>query len=374
MNSFLTSLFLLVFTSLCAQTQVNSICLSVSDSPDSSFLPLPESVLKTRKLFLLGENHGVAINPVLILKSIKYFYARAGMRYFIIEQSPSEAMLYNRYLRTGDESLVKECWDFRYLEYIDFWRNLYAFNKTKAEKERITVIGIDFECDITFARAIEVLKPTDKTPPPCIGPVLDSLYALLHKPGKPDYLHQTCFQIFEDSLRVNKKAVASYFGENMLDLYQLSGNKASFQKFGKRNKEMCTNFLYQIDYADSAVSWFGSLGSSHVFLGDESTFAGKLNKNEFKDKVLSMPICYDSCYSYYKYKNVMVGDNFFRLFLKHKKALAAYQYCSKHASCNTSWIETGSGLDETGILNRQCQYLIYIRKQKAVTMREGVER
>jgi len=342
-------------------------CISLQGQNDSAFLPIPDKVLKQKKLFLVGETHGVSSNPIVMLKCIRYLYEYAGMRRLLIEASPGEAFLYNQYLGTGDENTVSLCWDFRTKEYQEYWREVFAFNATKSAGERIKVIGLDFESDIAFARVIEIMKPKDKVPPLHLQPLLDSLSLILAKKGRPDYLHRNLFLSFVQNYQKDKSSFEIYFGKYFASLLPILGNKASFQMPKFRDEEMVANFYAQTDWKDTTVSYFGSLGCQHTYLNDGHSFACLLNKQNLKDKVLSIPVYYDNCFSYYKRKVVLIQSGFLQRFLSRRNVETAEIYFRSLTTCNEACFKLDESTHETATLGLQCQYVLYMKDKRPVT-------
>jgi hypothetical protein len=349
-----------------AQSNLSSTVVSdLSDSVPS--FPIPKDILQSHSLFLLGEHHGVSVNPEIILKYLMFLYREAHTRFLIIEESPSEAFLYNKYLITGDETFVKECWDFRYDEYVKFWRALYAFNKTKAPDQKIEIMGLDFETDITFARAVSVLKPANAKTPALIKAALDPLDSILQSKGKPNYLSQEQYIKFKTSYKENKQLFRTYFGDYEYELDDLCGNKASFQKFKRRDDEMVNNFYARAD-VESGITYMGVFGSQHVMLNDGNNFATQLNREVLKNKVLTIQLYYEDCESFYKNKVETIKNDFFFDYLNKKKAALLEEEYKTHSPYQITMHTLNAVSDEGKIMSTHAQYLIYIKHKKAVTL------
>src|SRR5690606_1965755 len=88
------------------------------DSPETAFLRgramamdltrlgggLPADAIEVdgKRLFLLGEVHGVAQNYAIDLALLQHLHSQADVRVDLVEFSHAHAQLINRYLETGD--------------------------------------------------------------------------------------------------------------------------------------------------------------------------------------------------------------------------------------------------------------------------------
>ncbi len=348
-------------------------CLNLSDSTASG-LSFPDDTLKKYRVFLLGELHGTACNPRIIIKLLKYLHENAGVNHFLIEQGMSIAFQFNKYLETGNEDYVLKQWDYRYNEYVSFWRELYRYNKAQPADKKIDVIGIDFEEDWAFAQMVECLKPSDKAPPPEMQPVLDSLHKLTTLGAPQSYVDNRLFNRFRDELLKNQAACVRYFGNNYYQLESICENKSSYKKFGKRNTEMAYNFLDLVDETDTVQKYFGSFGWSHTFVnyGSFAYYVGhprelSTGNTTFESKVISIGMVYDSCFSFYKNKIFQLDNPILADFFGSKKGRAALNLFRSQADCPTALFTLPANRKELKALREQTPYVIYVKGQKAVT-------
>ncbi|WP_282079884.1 hypothetical protein [Aquimarina algiphila] len=113
----------------------------------------------THQLFMIGEVHGIAKSPEIDYNLFKHLHQKTGMRYYMAEVDYSQAYFLNRYLKTGNDSLLShslkkfipiQARDNR--DYFDKWRNLYAYNKTLSEAYKIHILGCDAIADYDLAK------------------------------------------------------------------------------------------------------------------------------------------------------------------------------------------------------------------------------
>lgn len=104
-----------------------------------------------KRLFLLGEVHGVAVNYAIDFALLRHLHRVAGVRIYLMEFSHAHAQYVNRYLETGNEAPL----DFTLGQmhgFVDcsherrqFFVNLHAWNLSLSSAERVRVVGIDLE-------------------------------------------------------------------------------------------------------------------------------------------------------------------------------------------------------------------------------------
>ena len=144
--------FLLLFT-LCislftkAQSKVDYLKANRFDLNDASFT-FPENDFK---LIGFGAYHGSAKTEAVEEKLLRALTKNGTITYYLPETDYSTAYYYNRYLRTGDEELLKDLVMHAGVT-VQQERTIESFNKWKALKERndallvqnkLSVVGVD---------------------------------------------------------------------------------------------------------------------------------------------------------------------------------------------------------------------------------------
>lgn len=98
---------------------------------------------KEAKFIMCGEIHGVPSNMMLKYQFLTHTYKNNNVRYLIMEAGPAMAYAVNKYLSTGDESLLKfSSYCFSELK---FWEALRKFNEEINPTDKIVVLGFDFD-------------------------------------------------------------------------------------------------------------------------------------------------------------------------------------------------------------------------------------
>lgn len=127
--------------------------------PTFSFSQIKEEIAKietSSKLVLVGETHNINFNESFQLELIKHLKNTNGLRYIILEHSYAGAFLYNKFLETGDTSLV--CQDFYFNSTVarrKFWKDLYDLNKSYSTK--LKLIGVDHDLSFPFVKAVNII-------------------------------------------------------------------------------------------------------------------------------------------------------------------------------------------------------------------------
>lgn len=119
-----------------------------------------DSLVSTRDktLVFLGEQHTSAANPIITYELIKHLNRTRALAEFIIEFGPSEAYLYNLFLKTGEEHLLKgTLYGGAFHEWKAFWNKLYLLNEELPPDRKLKIVGVDFDKPQTFAFALKEL-------------------------------------------------------------------------------------------------------------------------------------------------------------------------------------------------------------------------
>jgi hypothetical protein len=105
----------------------------------------------SKRLFLLGEAHGIAVGQQLDLAMLRHLNATVGARYYVAEIDPAQAAWFNAYLDTGDETRLDRVFSFWARELYqwgndDFRSKLFAIrelNLSLPPERRVRFIGMD---------------------------------------------------------------------------------------------------------------------------------------------------------------------------------------------------------------------------------------
>ncbi|WP_066496803.1 hypothetical protein [Abyssisolibacter fermentans] len=286
--------------------------------------------LENANIFLMGEFHGVACNARIEYDLLKYFVINAGVKYYVKELGYNDARKLNEYLRTGDESILKNllktyknCY-FATQENYKMWKAIYNFNKTLSNKNKIVVVGIDITDSSNEAiEYIYTCLPQKKIPSQ-IKYVIDELkniYCCIKNKTKVSYDYYQFWSTYLISIDKYYDIYKQYFGSNFFDFYMISRNLIA--KFKRRidnlnareirEQELYENFMIQYKYYLKG-NFFGVLGNAHIANGYNcvESFASRLNNNPtsyVRGKVITLLSLYKNCKSMTPYQGTYEKNN-----------------------------------------------------------------
>ncbi len=115
--------------------------LNLQEEENFSGLELLDKDLKDKKIIFAGEYHNLDQNQIVELKLLKYFQKEAGVNYYLEEIGHADAHFINKYLESGDETILKDYFDIyknqKYYteERYDHFIDVYRFNQTLPDDE-----------------------------------------------------------------------------------------------------------------------------------------------------------------------------------------------------------------------------------------------
>lgn len=118
----------------------------------------PEEIYQKR-LFLLGEAHGIGVGQTLDLALLQHLNTETGLRTYVAEIDPAQAAAFNRYLQSGDEAELNRVFAFwantkQQWGNDDFRRKIIAiraFNQRLEPSRQIRFLGMDRLQDAALA-------------------------------------------------------------------------------------------------------------------------------------------------------------------------------------------------------------------------------
>lgn len=217
-----------------------------------------------------GFVHG-SEKPQLLDFELLHQLAGNGFRYYAAEVDYSLAFFFNEYLSSGDESYLDfACHQYRMrvpqdasIQFKDKWRRIQALNQSLPEKDKITVLGLDYaySTDLTLTH-IAYLSPEQNTGNALVDSLQEfknlemneiSIYS-----GKPafksgkgwDYFFRTekgkYYERFVSEYQKDSTKILAAFGENAVHLRHLMNqSEARFREeviFDNFNK-LCVPLL-----------------------------------------------------------------------------------------------------------------------------------
>ncbi|MES2006392.1 MAG: hypothetical protein V4450_17880 [Bacteroidota bacterium] len=210
-----------------------------------------------------------------------------GATVFFNEAGHSASIVYNRFLQTGDTSLLI----FRSKELI---KKLYQMNLSLPESRRLKFHGIDFESPRSYVLALQLITPAAQPPVE-----IASSIALIKNanPGltQCDYITDIN-KTLKKELGRNTKSFMFFFGENFRDFERIVTNGATCNDTRKnRNPNLAANFL-SFDKEFQHRMYYAELGGAHTMLSQQATAASIINESDqFKNKVCVVNLYCANC-------------------------------------------------------------------------------
>lgn len=335
----------------------NHSIINLEDSDNFSGLDILKKDLKGKKIVLTGENHYLDKNHLIDIKMLKYLQKQIGVNYYLGEEGYSISYFVNKYLETGDESYLNKV--FKNFEgtrannigYYEKYRQIYEFNKTLPENERIKIIGVDIEpgANMSYDYIMEVMK--DKSL------ITNDLEQLLYELQELTYrdkeeltrTRNIAQKVLRDAEN-NESVYKNIFKEGLYGFKHVVKNISNMCEayLGGRNNwnNIRDTFIYEnFKSLDSRLEdpiYFGQWGGSHIYQDifyseinsvDEEYVAYKINKDEkYKGKILSIN------YGYYNkgrdndsHNGLYADNNLFKDYLDTEDDMILFKLNSKNS-------------------------------------------
>lgn len=280
---------------------------------EMAFNLLDSSISDTR-IFLAGEIHGIAQNHGLYMSLLQYLHEKADIRYLIEETPYSTSRIINKYLHTGDESLLTKTFEatrgtFNWTEEkYQTWVKVYEMNKSLPEDEKLSLVGIDIEHQTSTALwyLTSLIPPTPA--PSVISTTITELERLYQENDfNNDKVKDFCL-VLQKSITKNRDVYQEWLGDNFFDFEFVNRNllnkfeviSASNNQFNQiRDERMYQNFTAVYPRFVKGTC-FGQWGLNHVFQKKQSStdwLASRINSESspLKGKVTSIVYAYQDC-------------------------------------------------------------------------------
>lgn len=141
-----------------AKAYLEQNAVAVDRDAAAADFPLPEG-LATAQFVMLAEIHGYAMPQALDLMMVKKLAEERGMRAYLAELSPDQAIAFNAMVLDGDDTFARAVFD-AWGEISAQWGNkeffakleaIAAFNAQRPDDKKIVFIGTDKPTELDFA-------------------------------------------------------------------------------------------------------------------------------------------------------------------------------------------------------------------------------
>lgn len=302
--------------------------VDISNDPNFKSFKLIDPYINDKIVYFTAESHDTEINTELEFQFLKYFKSKAGIKYYLQELSYSDAIFLNKYLETGDESILKKLYEpfkgtFAWnKQSYEKWKKVYDYNRTLPENQKIVIVGIDIEHQSQNAIWGMYSLIPDSEPPISIKPSIDELKALYKSSINGNSRYNSKIVEFskrlKDSISQYHDDYEKYFGDSLFDFqiindnilntieayYKQDGSRQDNQVFNAvRDKKMYENFLKIYSHLPQG-KYYGQFGLNHAFQkmqGNIDWLASLMNSSAspVKGKILSIAYVYEDCQQMY---------------------------------------------------------------------------
>lgn len=267
-------------------------------------------------IFLAGEYHATKKNFTIKSGLLKHLNQTAGVNHLLLESGYASAAYINLYLKSGDRDILNDFMSnlkgtFSYtIEHAQFWQDLYIYNQSRPEEQRISAVGVDIEHQ--WNSVVKYLKAliAENRAPDTIKPAITQLR--MHNGVYNQAQIEKIITTLSEDLDHHQSDYQEFLGEDFFDFEFsvkncMSGidaysDTSSFAK--KREAYIWENF--KTIYAHlGGVKMFGQWGAEHVYQtpcateyvsADDKRFAIFLNQPDspVTGKVCSIMYVYSS--------------------------------------------------------------------------------
>lgn len=291
--------------------------IDLKNENEFSDLAIMDSDLEGKEIFFTAEVHGVKTNEELHMKFLKYFKAKTDFKYYLCENSYSNAYFINKYLDTGDIKILEEIYKPLKGTFVwnkdsyNHWKKLFEYNNSLPEQRRIQLVGVDIEHQPANAYRFLVDILPEKEAPEQIKEKIENIKKTFK--DLDEYRYDPTFQCsreLQKDIQEKENIYKEYLGENFfgfnlvnsnilnaLEAYKHNGNQVDWNNTS--DKMIYENFQAILKEFPKG-KYYGQWGLNHTFQAKEKEimwFASYLNAEDsiFKDKVLTVIYNYDDC-------------------------------------------------------------------------------
>ncbi|MCK9481359.1 MAG: hypothetical protein M0R38_06325 [Bacteroidia bacterium] len=320
-----------------------------------------DSSFKDKRVFFTGEDHRyIESNNNISIVFTKYLNKHFGVNHLILELGYTWGTILNTYVQTGDTAIFDVIKKSSYIAHYDYFNQLYFYNKTLPDSQKIIITGIDVTRDYSVCiHYLNYLIPNKSLPPDNIIVNIESIKALSaylstlssdnQNSVKKEYYsyyksidsvivnfhqHKADYQIFLDSNYTEFAKIIQCLEDNIV--WNHYDNSKMIQKYIYREQYMLQEFKKLLaKYPND--KFYGQFGRCHIGQNaDENecdwynfrpiaTRISELNNGEMKGKVMTIAIIYTDGIYYRDRLSDRIND---LIDITPKNKIYAYDYNS----------------------------------------------
>ncbi|HEX2629601.1 MAG TPA: hypothetical protein VHM26_11325 [Chitinophagaceae bacterium] len=248
---------------------------------------------KQYRFFFKGETHEYRKeNANSLFALLNYLHKANNVRYLVMEIGPDQAFIINRFLQTGNVQLLED--NKPYLGK-DLWMQVYTFNNKKAEKDKIKVLGFDFNRRLFTTRALRMMiqNKVVSSSQQRLRDAIDDVtrWDTVIADAASDRGLEKDLSRLQDIVLKNDSSARSLLVKEYTAFIDIVFNKTPATSQVKRDRAMVAQFTDKLPGLTSGNFLF-NYGIAHVFLNGAGAGNILSEKKEFDKQVCTI-------YSYY---------------------------------------------------------------------------
>ncbi|MCI5045779.1 MAG: hypothetical protein MRY72_13880 [Aquisalinus sp.] len=243
------------------------------------------------KIFLLSEIHGYAAPQELDFQLLRHLNEKEGVRYYLAEMDPAQAMAVNIFLELDDDTYLREVFEY-YADQSAQWGNKEFFAKIEKIRDlneqlpadrKIYFIGVDRIYDAAFARRMLVLITAQQDQAEYADIEAYLLKALGSEPDLPPYEEAT-----QDTYPISWIPVQLFNAQLALTMLQK-------EQLGSRYDNIIPNIRAAMESTGPDEKFYGLWGIFHgiqVTVNDLKPLAMRLEEASEGEPVVTIAALY----------------------------------------------------------------------------------
>lgn len=238
--------------------------------------------------FFLGETHTRNFEALFKYHFITYLHKKYNVNNIFMEFGYSAAAIFNKFMSTGDTSLLKL--DILYTSpiYMEMWKGLYAYNNTLVSGNKIHIYGVDFESPKTYYKSLLILRKSEGELPVNLKEIFDEiiLWSTLDSKiiNKSHSQNQKKIKTIFEKYNAD---IAKVYGENADIVYKIVKNNHFGMMDREREKYMSLNLHLELKNITGKFLCF--FGGDHVNYNNPTALPLNLKSiPRFKDSIATI--------------------------------------------------------------------------------------
>ncbi len=303
-SAFFLLILILPYAPIRAQSRV---CFNYRSSDNDINFPLAEteSLLHTEHYaaFFYGETHTRYFEPMFKLHLVKLLNTEHGIRDVFMEMGFAPAVVFNKFLETGDTSLIKIKVLYTTRYYMEFWKQLYDYNKDLPEYKKIRIHGVDFEATTAFFHALLLLVPDHANIPDALTVTFQKLrrYSDMTAMNPKEFGERV--KEIKNIFHTHRDKISKLYGDNYRMVNKIFDNDITMTD-KLRDIKMYRHI--QTELAENNIARFvGFFGGDHINYEYKTSLPNQLIENKkFKNKILTIRGLYFNAYDNWSHETL----------------------------------------------------------------------